>query len=77
MESELRLHRCCFTGHRPEKLNCTEAEAKEYLKSMGTVLNDSFLLYSLRMSQKEPSLMTPHICRRKAYTFYIDRRKTA
>ena len=25
-ESMLRLHRCCFTGHRPEKLTCTEAE---------------------------------------------------
>ena len=26
-EAEKRLHRCCFTGHRPEKLNCTEKEA--------------------------------------------------
>ena len=26
-EAEKRLHRCCFTGHRPEKLNCTENEA--------------------------------------------------
>ena len=26
-ETEKRLHRCCFTGHRPEKLNCTEKEA--------------------------------------------------
>ena len=25
-ESELRLHRCCFTGHRPEKLHISEAE---------------------------------------------------
>ena len=25
-ESELRLHRCCFTGHRPEKLTRNEAE---------------------------------------------------
>lgn len=24
-ESELRLHRCCFTGHRPEKLNQPES----------------------------------------------------
>ena len=24
-ESELRLHRCCFTGHRPHKLNKPEA----------------------------------------------------
>ena len=26
-EAKKRLHRCCFTGHRPEKLNCTEKEA--------------------------------------------------
>ena len=25
-EKELRQHRCCFTGHRPEKLNRTENE---------------------------------------------------
>ena len=32
-ESELRLHRCCFTGHRPEKLRCGEAQAKILLDS--------------------------------------------
>lgn len=25
-ENELRKHRCCFTGHRPEKLRLTEPE---------------------------------------------------
>ena len=25
-ENELRLHRCCFTGHRPEKLRFSESE---------------------------------------------------
>lgn len=24
-EQEKRQHRCCFTGHRPEKLQCSEA----------------------------------------------------
>ena len=32
-ESELKLHRCCFTGHRPEKLNCDEATVKALLDS--------------------------------------------
>ena len=27
-EAELRFHRCCFTGHRPEKLNCPEDRVK-------------------------------------------------
>jgi len=31
-EQELRLHRCCFTGHRPEKLHQPEAFIKVELK---------------------------------------------
>ena len=27
-EAELRRHRCCFTGHRPEKLRAAEGEIK-------------------------------------------------
>jgi uncharacterized phage-like protein YoqJ len=32
-EAEMRLHRCCFTGHRPEKLSRSEKEIKETLRS--------------------------------------------
>ena len=31
-ERELRLHRCCFTGHRPEKLRASEAEVRLALR---------------------------------------------
>lgn len=31
-EEELRKHRCCFTGHRPEKLGAPEWEIKAALK---------------------------------------------
>ena len=31
--SDLKRHRCCFTGHRPEKLGISEARAKALLKS--------------------------------------------
>lgn len=31
-EKELRLHRCCFTGHRPEKLTATEDSILESLR---------------------------------------------
>lgn len=27
-EAEMRLHRCCFTGHRPEKLKRPEKEVR-------------------------------------------------
>ena len=32
MEHQLRLHRCCFTGHRPEKLKSSESNIKSKLK---------------------------------------------
>jgi len=31
-EQEKRTHRCCFTGHRPEKIAFTESEVKDKLK---------------------------------------------
>ena len=31
-EAEKRLHRCCFSGHRPEKLDAPEEEVKEWLR---------------------------------------------
>ena len=31
-ESEKRKHRCCFTGHRPEKLSLPESEVKVELE---------------------------------------------
>lgn len=32
-ETELRKHRCCFTGHRPEKLNLSEEQAAMLLEN--------------------------------------------
>ena len=32
IENEKRLHRCCFTGHRPEKLSLPESEVKAELE---------------------------------------------
>lgn len=31
-ETELRKHRCCFSGHRPEKLKITEKELARLLE---------------------------------------------
>ena len=31
-ETELRKHRCCFTGHRPEKLKIPEKRLAELLE---------------------------------------------
>ena len=32
-EIELRKHRCCFTGHRPDKLKITEKELAQLLEA--------------------------------------------
>ena len=32
MSKELRLHRCCFTGHRPDKMELGEKEIKPLLE---------------------------------------------
>mgnify|MGYP002623159403 CR=1 FL=1 len=32
-EESKRLHRCCFSGHRPEKLNESEEAVKQWLET--------------------------------------------
>ena len=45
-EEEKRLHRCCFTGHRPEKLNATEEEVKLWLeKQIDQAIADGYLTF--------------------------------
>ena len=42
-ERELRQHRCCFTGHRPEKLEQSESVVVEALKKeIRTAIADGF-----------------------------------
>lgn len=50
-EQELRLHRCCFTGHRPQKLNRPEAEIKESLeKAILQAVDDGFVTFITGMA---------------------------
>lgn len=51
-ESELRLHRCCFTGHRPEKLNRLEAEIKKDLEAaILQAIDDGFVTFITGMAR--------------------------
>ena len=51
-EAELRLHRCCFTGHRPEKLNRSEAEIKKDLEvAILQAINDGFVTFITGMAR--------------------------
>lgn len=51
-ETELRLHRCCFTGHRPEKLNRSEVEIKKDLETaILQAINDGFVTFITGMAR--------------------------
>ena len=45
-EADLRLHRCCFTRHRPEKLNTSEKEVRAALrKQIDQAVHDGFTVF--------------------------------
>lgn len=51
-EAELRLHRCCFTGHRPEKLNRSEVEIKKDLEgAILQAIDDGFVTFITGMAR--------------------------
>lgn len=52
MEEELRKHRCCFTGHRPDKLGLTEAQAKSLLEpAIREAVDDGFVTFLIGMQR--------------------------
>ena len=51
-EDEKKLHRCCFTGHRPEKLNISEQEAKRLLRTeIKKAISDGFVTFISGMAR--------------------------
>lgn len=51
-EAKMRLHRCCFTGHRPEKLVRSEKEVKVDLhKAINQAVQDGFMVFISGMSR--------------------------
>ena len=51
-EAELRFHRCCFTGHRPERLNCGEERAKELLEeAVRQAISDGYSTFITGMAR--------------------------
>lgn len=52
MVEQKRLHRCCFTGHRPEKLNIPEEEVKYRLENaIKESINDGFTTFISGMAR--------------------------
>lgn len=51
-ETELRKHRCCFTGHRPEKLSRTERAIKlDLKKEIKVAIKDGYTVYLSGMAR--------------------------
>ena len=51
-EAELRLHRCCFTGHRPEKLNRSESAVKAALREqINQAVHDGLTVFITGMAR--------------------------
>ena len=51
-EQNLKKHRCCFTGHRPEKLRVSGHKAKSLLKkSIKQAINDGFVTFITGMAR--------------------------
>lgn len=51
-ETELRKHRCCFTGHRPEKLSISEKELENLLQEeIRNAIADGFTTFISGMAR--------------------------
>lgn len=51
-EAEFRRHRCCFTGHRPEKLGAAEEEIKAALtRAIRAAISDGYSVFISGMAR--------------------------
>ena len=50
-EQEMRLHRCCFTGHRQEKLSKSPEEVQEWLtEQISKAVSDGYVTFITGMA---------------------------
>lgn len=65
-EQEKRLHRCCFAGHRPEKLKASEAEIKAWLEVQITqAITDGYTTFITGMAMGVDLWAAQIVARRK------------
>ncbi len=51
-QEELRKHRCCFTGHRPSKMNMTANEIKPLLeKAIDDAIAEGYVTFITGMAE--------------------------
>ena len=52
IEQEKRMHRVCFTGHRPEKLRIPEKEVKQFLTTeIQKAINEGYITFLSGMAR--------------------------
>ena len=68
-ETEKRKHRCCFTGHRPEKLQCEESEARALLVvHIRSAYSHGFTTFISGMAQGIDLWAADRVCSREEHT---------
>lgn len=66
-EQELRKHRCCFTGHRPEKLHKPEEQIKKDLEAaILQAVDDGFVTFISGMARGVDICYTKSIAKKQA-----------
>ena len=67
-EEELRKHRCCFTGHRPEKLMYSENQIKPLLeKTIDNAISDGYVTFITDMARGTNIWAAEIVIERKKY----------
>ncbi len=67
-EEELRKHRCCFTGHRPEKLMYSENQIKPLLeKTIDNAISDGYVTFITGMARGTDIWAAEIVIERKKY----------
>ena len=62
-EAELCLHRCCFTGHRPEKLKRNERDIKAALREqIDQAVDDGLTVFITVLEQRKRNDTIKLIC---------------
>ncbi|MBR1970320.1 MAG: DUF1273 family protein [Clostridia bacterium] len=65
-QEELRVHRCCFTGHRPDKMGLGEKEIKHLLeKAIDEAIADGYVTFITGMAMGTDIWATEIVLERK------------
>ena len=71
-QEELRLHRCCFTGHRPDKMKIGEKEIKPLLeKEIDEAIADGYVTFITGMAMGTDIWAAEIVLERKRTRTYI------